>query len=317
MPHCHHSYGSAHETIGRPVRIVSIGFRPVRPLEEIAGLVARSAEGADLILLPEACRGLGESTMEELDGPTIQTMAALAANHGTYIVCPIDRMEFGRRHNSAVVLDRRGRIICVYDKLHPVPSLECAFDPPVSPGEAARVFSADFGKVGLAICFDIQWPRVWESLAEQGAELVLWPSAYSGGRALQAHAITHHYYLITSTWAPDCRVYDIDGSEILHERQEAGGINVTSVTLDLDRAIFHFDLNHPGKLERLLEERGEDVERERYLPLEAWFILKARRGGVSARSLARRYGMEELAAYIRRCDIEIERLRARDAVSVG
>jgi predicted amidohydrolase len=305
-----HDRASADSRIGRPVRVVSIGFRPGRTLEAIAGLVDRQgATGTDLIILPETCRGQDQSTMETLDGATIRTMAALARQHRTYIVCPVDRLHRGRRLNSAAVLDRRGEIVCVYDKMYPLVGHECVIDPPVSPGRTPRVFQADFGKVGLAICFDVNWPGLWQRLADQGAELVVWPSAYSAARAVQAHAINHHYYIVTATWIPDCRVFDIDGSELVHDHGNAGDTNVTAVTLDLDRAIFHFDFNHPGKLEKLLEDHGESVEQDKRLPMEAWFVLQARRPGVSARNLAGQYGLEELRPYIRRCQSALDKRR--------
>ena len=75
------------------------------------------------------------------------------------------------------------------------------------------VYDADFGKIGFAICYDVNFPEVWEMLAAGGAELVVWPSAYSGGRSLMAHAINHHY-IVTST-LEGTAVFDIIGEEIL------------------------------------------------------------------------------------------------------
>jgi hypothetical protein len=46
-----------------------------------------------------------------------------------------------------------------------------------------------------------------------------------------------------------------------------------------------------------------------YLEREAWFVLQARRPGVSARELAAQYGMEELRAYIDRSRREIDDMR--------
>jgi predicted amidohydrolase len=292
------------ERTGRPVRVVSIGFRPGFSLGEISAWVDQeAARGADLIVLPETCRGQQDapaSTLETLDGPTIRSMAALASTHRTYIACPIDRIG-GARYNSVVILDRRGAIAGVYDKIYPFSAQEWAVDPPVAPGNRACVFQADFGKVGVALCFDVNWPQLWHEFAEHGAELVIWPSAYSGGRPLQAHATQNHYSIVSATWVPDCRVYDIDGAEIMHEiNNRRDGRNVSHVTIDLDRCIFHFDFHHPEKLNKLLEDHGDSIEREKWLPLEAWFVLKARRPGVSARELARQCGFEELRDYIRR-----------------
>lgn len=299
---------------GRPVRVVSIGFTQGHSLDEIAGLVDQEgASGTDLIVLPETWRGQNEKSLETLDGPTITTIARLAQKHSTYVVCPIDRKEGERRYNSAVLLDRKGQIATIYDKLYPVWQTECvkqSTELPVLPGERVVVHQADFGRIGLAICFDVNWVSLWERMANQGAELVIWPSAYSAGRSLQAQAINFNYYIVTCTWVPDCLVYDIDGDLLLHETNNRGnGTNITRATLDLDRCIFHSNLNMPEKLDRLLRERADDVAREKWMEMEAWFVLKAKRPGVSARQLARQYGLEELPHYINRSRCEIDKCR--------
>ncbi len=302
---------TSEEKTGRPVRVVSIGFTQGHRLEEIAELVdTEGSRGADLIALPETFRGQDEKSQEPLDGPTIATIARLARKHRTYIVCPIDRIEGERRFNSAVLLDRDGQVACIYNKLYPVWQWECLKKPPVHPGEGLSVYPADFGRIGLAICFDVNWAPLWEGLSNLGAELVVWPSAYSAGRSLQARAISYHYYIVSSTWVPDCLVYDIDGEQVAYDKNNQGnGKNVTRITLDLDRCIFHQDLNLPDKRDRLIRERGEDIEQEKWLPMEGWFVLKAKRPGISARALAQEYGLEELRPYINRSRCEIDKCR--------
>jgi predicted amidohydrolase len=306
--------GASDDQIGRPVRIVSIGFTQGHPLEEIAGLVDKEgAQGTDLIALPETWRGQDEKSPETLDGPTITAFARLAKKHQTYIVCPIDRLEGKRRYNSSVLLDRKGEVVCVYDKLYPVWLVECMKKAPqqrVLPGERAVVYQADFGRIGMAICFDVNWGSLWERMANQGAELVIWPSAYSAGRSLQAQAISNNYYIVSCTGTPDCLVFDIDGQQLLYEKENQGhGVNITRTTLDLDRCIFHQDLNVPEKRDKLLKERGDDITQEKWMPMEGWFVLKAKRPGVSARELARQYGLEELAPYLNRSRCEIDKCR--------
>jgi predicted amidohydrolase len=296
--------------IGRPVRTVSIAFKPELPLEQVAGLVDKEgARGADLIALPETCRGQNDKSQEGLDGPTISTMARLADKHRTYVVCPIDRNNGGRRLNSAVLLDRRGQVAGIYDKMYPYGE-EFARRPGITPGQEVTVIKTDFGRLGLAICFDVNWAPLWQRLSDFGAELVIWPSAYSAGRSLQARAIDFNYYVMSATWTPDCLVYDIDGTQLVYDHNNVSdGINVTRFTFDLDRCLFHQDYNLPGKLANLLKEHGEDVEREKWLPMEGWFLLKAKRPGVSARELARKYGLEERRPYLNRSRSEIDKLR--------
>jgi len=295
--------------IGRPVRVVSIAFKP-RALQEIAPLVdSEGAKGADLIVLPETM--LGQKKPETLEGPAVTTMSGLARKHRTYIVCPIDRQDGSRRVNSAVLIDRAGKVVCVYDKVYPYWS-EFDLKPPVEPRSKVPVYQADFGRIGLAICFDVNFPDVWKRLADQGAEVIAWPSAYSAGSSLRAHAINHHFYIVTCTYAPDCSVFDITGEEIHYQKDR--DVSISRVTLDLDRGIYHTNFN-TKKRDQLLKEHADDVCQERFMERESWFILRAMRPGVSARELARRYGLEELRDYLDRSRRDIDRMRGQEPVN--
>lgn len=291
--------------IGRPVRVVSLSFAHT-PFEKVVAAVDQAAEGADLVVLPELFRG--DPYPETLDGPTVTAMAALARKHHTYIVCPIDRKDGPRRWNTAVLIDRSGKVVFHYDKIYPYWN-EFKLSPPPSLGSHAAVYQTDFGRLGIAICFDVNFPAVWQQLADEGAELVVWPSAYSAGTSLQAHAINHHYYIVSSTLTRDCQVYDITGELLLS--RESPDINVCRATLDLDRGIYHQNFNLI-KRDKLLREHGEDVMQDKWLPREQWFVLKARRPGVSARALAREYGLEELRHYIDRSRLSLDRMRGEN-----
>ena len=63
------------------------------------------------------------------------------------------------------------------------------------------------------------------------------------------------------------------------------------------------------KLDELLKTHGDEVEKEIDLPRESWFVLRAKKQGVSARSLAKEFKMEELADYQNRSGSEIEKRR--------
>ena len=298
---------------GRPVRIASLSFPVGTGLQRVAAAVdAEGARGCDLIALPETWMGQADHDPEELAGPTVTLMSELACRHATYIVCPIDRIEGTidriegtRRLNTAVLIDRRGKIAGSYDKVFPYWS-EFDVTPPVSVGTTVPVFDTDCGRIAITTCFDVNFPEVWQRLAELEAELVIWPSAYSAGTSLQAHALNHHFYIVTSTQTCDCLVYDITGQQLLYEK--AAEFNVSRIALDLDRGIYHSNFNL-DKRDRLLAEHGDAVEQELWMELESWFVLRARRPGVSARQLARAYGLEELRDYIDRSRREIDAMR--------
>jgi predicted amidohydrolase len=288
--------------VKQKAEIVSIAFRP-RRLEEILPLIeAEAAKGGDLLLLPETC--LGNDIIVETEGTECRAVAAIAARYGVYIVFPVYRnTKEHPRLNSSVLFDRQGYVAGIYDKAYPYWA-EFDLTPPCAPGADIPVFSTDFGKLGLSICFDANFPVVFKRLAEQEARLVLWSSAYSAGTSLQAHALNHNYTIISSTHIPDCLVYDINGREIFYERgSKSEDVCVSRISVDLDRSIFHENFNM-AKMEKLLAEHSSG-----WLEREEWFTLRAKKEGVSARALAAEYGMEELPAYKRRSETAIDALR--------
>jgi len=292
----------ATKTFGRPVRVVTLSFLN-KPVDEVLQSVdEEGAQGADIIALPETWTGKEVMT---LDGPIMQRLCELAKKHRTYIVNSVYRQAEGERFNSAILIDREGRVAGIYDKVYPH-SAEFDAVTQLAAGKQVPIFETDFGKLGLAICFDANFPELWSSLADQGAELVIWPSAYWAGRALQAHAINHHYYIVTSTWRGHCLVYDITGDLLLESSKE--DFLVTRITLDLDRRVYHGDFNWE-KAQRLINDHPDEVELDKFLHQEHWFILKAKRGGVNVLSLAKQYGLEEHRDYVKRSRTELNRRR--------
>jgi beta-ureidopropionase len=203
----------------------------------------------DLVCLPETFTAPGvsyqsvEAVAESLPGPTFDAVAELARQHGCYVICPLVTRHEGACWNSAVVIDRDGQILGVYDKVHPVTSTfdYTVLESGMTPGSRAPVFDLDFGRVGIQICFDIQFPETWEELARQGARLVFWPSAYNGGFPLQMYAWLHHYYVVSSVESNKARIIDPLGA-ILAETDPI--TNVIWREINTDFAVCHYDFNY-------------------------------------------------------------------------
>ena len=298
----HEDDGRLVKAVGRQVRVVSFSFRE-RPIDEIVRLVDQEgAAGADLIVLPEAWAG---KDPQPVDCPLMQRLASIAKRHSTYIVNSMFRRDGDRAFNSAILIDREGAIAGIYDKAFPFwAELETNADLHV--GADVPVFDTDFGKLGIAICFDVNFPELWRRLADRDAELVVWPSAYSAGSALQAHAINHHFYIVTSTWHSHCLVYDITGEQLVNSKRD--GVNITRVSLDLDRRVYHENYNWT-KAQQILKDLPDDVALDRFLDFEQWFVLKANRPGVNILSIAEKYGLEDHRDFIKRSRAEMDRRR--------
>jgi len=294
------------------IRVTSLSFYN-KPDEQVweavntAGLMK-----SDLIILPETWAG--SQAIETFDSARVRKLCELAKQYKSYIVSGMYRQtEDNGRINSAILIGRSGEIEGVYDKMYPYWE-EFDLTPPVQIGKEPMVFDTDFGKLGIAICFDANIPAYWQRLAELGAQVVAWPSAYSGGSYLQAHAINHHYYVVSATHKSDCVVYDITGKEILcNVAIEDDSILISSIELDLDRCIFHRDFTVAKKRALLTAHAGDLIE-EQSLPKEGWFVLKSVKENVSVRKLAREYGLEELPAYKLRSIKEMDSMRGANNV---
>jgi len=123
-------------------------------------------------------------------------MAFARTNH-CYLICPTITHENGKNYNSAVVFDRQGNRMGEYRKMY-LPDDELALG--LTPGPLQPpVFKADFGIFGIQICYDINWNQAWESLQQQGAEIVFWSSAFSGGQMVNTKAWENKYTVVSST----------------------------------------------------------------------------------------------------------------------
>ena len=289
---------------GRKAVILSIAMQ-WRPIDELLTILGEHAQkDCDLILLPETC--LGNELIIQMDGEEIRQISAIAEKYSKYIVFPVYRSTpQAERVNSALLFNRKGELVGAYDKVYPYWE-EYNLIPPVATGKEVCVFQTDFGRIGIAICFDVNFTEIWRFFRQEGVELVLWPSAYSGGRSLQAHAINYNYYIISSTQKSDCHVYDITGQETFYGK--SGNIGVFRNEVDLDRCIFHQDFNITLR-DRLLKEHFDEIEMDVWHEKEGWFTLCAQKEGVSARALAKSFGIEELPAYKKRSEHEIDLIR--------
>jgi predicted amidohydrolase len=291
------------------VRILSLCFNQgSQTVDAICRIVDReAARGIDLVCLPEAWTG---SEPESINGQTVVVMTNLAKKHHTYIICPLIIKRDQLNYNASILIDREGKIAGVYHKIFPYWS-EFEGTYPVQPAQNdAAVFDTDFGKVGLSICYDAKFPEVFQRLRDQGADLIVWSSAYSGFTELQAFANLHHYYIVTSTWTGDCLVYDINGENIL-DKSGPGDLTAAYFELDMDRQIYHYNFNQ-DKLKQLLRDHGGEVVVDCDMPREEWFVLKAKRAQISVRTLAKQYGLETLRDYIHRSRQYINGLRGFD-----
>jgi N-carbamoylputrescine amidase len=139
------------------------------------------------------------------DGPTIQTMQAIAKKHGMVMVVPIYEEEIaGIYYNAAAVIDADGKYLGKYRKHH-IPHVAPGFWEKFyfRPGNLGYpVFNTAAGKLGVYICYDRHFPEGARILGLNGAEIVMNPSATVAGLSeylwkleQPAHAVANGYFV--------------------------------------------------------------------------------------------------------------------------
>ena len=176
----------------------------------------------DLAVLPEmALSGEGERVGQvadwsfPLEGAVKETFAREARKCHCYVVVPTYLLEdraAKRCSNAAILFDRRGEVVGTYRKVHLVVDSDSgSMERGSTPGKEEPVFDCDFGKLGIQICYDMEFDDGWRELARKGADLVVWPTQSPQTSQPAARAKRNHYYIVSSTWRNNASIFEPTG----------------------------------------------------------------------------------------------------------
>jgi predicted amidohydrolase len=224
----------------RVIRAMTVHLRPRNSpsaqasVEQFCQAVRQAADQKpDIICLPEGITVIGTKrtyaeVSESNPAPTTETLGALAKSLNSYIVAGIYERVAPVVYNTAVLIDREGKVVGRYRKTH-LPREE--WEAGITPGDSYPIFATDFGKVGLMVCWDIQFPEPWRALGLQGAELILLPIWGGSETLLRARAIENHAFVVSSSYDMKSCVVAPNG-DILVEATNASPVVTTEVHLD-------------------------------------------------------------------------------------
>jgi hypothetical protein len=261
----------------RYVRIATIGSRPASvasnadPQTIVDRMIAHwqqkfdqvLPDRPDLIVVPEVCdrpSGLGDEKLRayyRVRKDQIQKFfGEVARKNNCYIVYSAHRELSDRtRRNSSVLIDRGGNVVGIYNKNHPTIG---EMEKGILCGKDAPVLDCDFGRVAMAICFDLNFDELRSQYAKSKPDLIIFTSMYHGG-------------LMQAFWAYSCRSHFVGAiagrgtrSEI---RNPLGQVVASSTnyfdfavaTVNLDCALVHLDYNWE-RLRKLKAKYGPEVE---------------------------------------------------------
>ncbi len=152
-----------------------------------------AAEGAEFIALPETV-GLIEPVNEQIpaltcsesDDTGLNAFRDKARTHCVTILVgsQLIRLDDNRIVNRSFVLNQYGEIIARYDKLHMF-DIELANgewyreSEAISPGNKAVITDISWGRLGLTVCYDLRFAGLYRVLAQNGAQVITIPAAFT------------------------------------------------------------------------------------------------------------------------------------------
>ena len=153
--------------------------RNLATIEKLAGRVGRRE--ADIVCFPElattgyALNKRWRDYSETVPGPTSNRLARFANEFGVYLICGIAERDFKSKRifDSAVLISPTGDFVGVYRKVHLWATERKYF----TPGNSFSVFKTKIGKIGMGICYDLEFPEPARAMALGGAEIIFFSSA--------------------------------------------------------------------------------------------------------------------------------------------
>lgn len=162
-------------------------------LRQLKQMVTEAAgNGAHFVLSPEYClmmdgsgRVMREGALPADGGSVLTELQALAAQLKIWLLAGslTLKTEDERIVNRSFLIAADGNIAATYDKIHmfdvTLPDGKVIRESSAyRPGEQAVIAATPWGKLGMTICYDVRFPHLYRTLAQQGAEYLSVPASF-------------------------------------------------------------------------------------------------------------------------------------------
>ena len=203
------------------------GTDPNANAMSLAKAVRDAGEGGAAMLFTPEMSGLldrnraraAEHVVPEAENPVLMAVRQAARDAGIWVALgslAVLRGD-GRWANRSLLIDPQGEVTARYDKIH-------MFDVELATGETWRESAAyapgnqvvtaqtAIGHLGLAVCYDIRFPALFEELGRRQCDVIAIPAAFTvpTGKA--------HWHLFQRTRAVEASAFVIAAAQVgIHE----------------------------------------------------------------------------------------------------
>lgn len=196
----------------------------------------------DLIVLPELCdlSLLGDEYLSVRKNQVLDYFASVARKNKCYIAFGMQRKDDEDLwRNSVVVLGRDGKIAGIYDKNFPtIGEMQIG----IKASDEAHIIETDFGRVAVAICFDLNFDELLKKYASQKPDLIILSSMYHGGLAQSVWAYTCQSYFVGSVYRGYPSQIRNPFGEVISSSNSQNDYAVESINLDFKRVHLAYNI---------------------------------------------------------------------------
>jgi len=189
-------------------------------------------QGAELVVLPENFAIMGMSETDKVDiaevykeGLIQNFLSEQAAKHGIWLVggtIPVQSRDARKVSAACLLFNDAGAVAARYDKIHlfDVTLAESGESytesETIASGDEVVVIETPFGRLGLAVCYDLRFPEIFRAMSDSGVDIIALPSSFTSltGKAhwetlIRARAIENLSYVVAAAQGG----YHVNGRE--------------------------------------------------------------------------------------------------------
>ena len=181
--------------------------------ENLKGMTAmieeavENSKNLDIIIFPEYCyyapTTIEESkkVAEDVPGEFTEAIGELARKYKLNIIPGsfVEKAKGGKVHNTCVFINRKGKVIGKYRKIHLMDAIGYKESNYVEAGKEMCVINTDIGRVGIMVCYDLRFPELARSMVLKGADILFVPAEFPSGKPLPPR--TDHWDLLVRSTA--------------------------------------------------------------------------------------------------------------------
>lgn len=157
-----------------------------------------SKRTADFVFLPEVwtvgwdCPSFFDCAEDINNAESVKMLQSVAKKYQTNIIggSIIEKKSNGEYSNTCPVINRKGEVVCTYEKNHLFSYYGCDEGTFITAGKNPVMVNIEGINIGLSICYDIRFPELYRAYRKAGADLLVNMAAWGANKKIPWDSMT-------------------------------------------------------------------------------------------------------------------------------